>query len=247
MQRHAALQHDGVVLGRIDQAVGHLHVTASIDVDAVAVGVHGQTVDADIGRAQDVAGEMPALQDGEVAQQDVAAARQADGLVAPSLIRHLARDGPARFIGGQALLGGRLPAGHAVPARRRPLAVQAKAVDQPLADDGHVVDAVPVNQTVMEMADAIVLKLLVEDVLGQVVLARVLARVRRLDHRPVHQHQGDEAAQADRKAQIMPRRHHHGSTALGGGCLDGLVDGVGINGNAVADSAVVAHIVEAAQ
>jgi hypothetical protein len=39
---------DGIVVGRVDAAIGNMHVAAGIDVDAVAVGIDLQIVDGDV-------------------------------------------------------------------------------------------------------------------------------------------------------------------------------------------------------
>jgi hypothetical protein len=64
------------------RAVGDAHVFAAVDVHAVAVGVDFEIVDCEVVNAGDQYREVPALENGEVAQNDVVAVLEADGLVA---------------------------------------------------------------------------------------------------------------------------------------------------------------------
>src|SRR4029079_12972010 len=67
-----ALQHDGDVVGRVDAGVGDAHVPAGIDVETVAVGVDLHVVDGEVVHAGGQDGEVAALEDREIAQEDVA-------------------------------------------------------------------------------------------------------------------------------------------------------------------------------
>ena len=78
----AGLGADGVVPGRVDEAVGDADVAAAVDVDAVAVGVDGEVVDGQVVDAGEEEAEVAALEDGEVAEEDVAAVFERDGFVA---------------------------------------------------------------------------------------------------------------------------------------------------------------------
>ena len=78
----AGLGADAVVPGGVDGAIGDAHVLAAIDVDAVAVGVDFEVVDGDVVDAGEQQGEVAAFEDGEVAEEDVAAVFEGDGFVA---------------------------------------------------------------------------------------------------------------------------------------------------------------------
>ena len=72
-QRERTLGTDGIVPGRIDGAVRDANVAAAVEVNAVAVGVDFQIVDGEVVHAGGQNAEVSALQNGEVAQDDVAA------------------------------------------------------------------------------------------------------------------------------------------------------------------------------
>ncbi len=71
-QGQRALQHDGVVIGRVDLAVSDAHVVAAVDIDAVAVGVDGQAGDRQVVAAGGQHGEMTAAKHREAVQRDAA-------------------------------------------------------------------------------------------------------------------------------------------------------------------------------
>ena len=73
---------DAVVPGGVDGAVGDADVLAAVDVHAVAVGVDLEVVDGEVVDAGEEQAEVAALEDGEVAEEDVAAVLEGDGLVA---------------------------------------------------------------------------------------------------------------------------------------------------------------------
>ena len=77
-----ALRADAVVPRRVDGAVGDANVAAAVDVDAVAVGVDLEVVDGEVVDAGGEDAEVAAVKDGEIAEDDVAAVLEGDGLVA---------------------------------------------------------------------------------------------------------------------------------------------------------------------
>ena len=87
-----ALEHDGVVVGRIDPAAAHDHVAAAIDVDGVAVGVDVEILDHEIIAAGRQDGEVAAARDAETRQAHASRILEGDGLVALSdhgrVLRH---------------------------------------------------------------------------------------------------------------------------------------------------------------
>ena len=97
----AALQADAVIPGRIHAAIGNAHVVAAINVHAVAVGVELDIVDGEVVHAGGEDGKVAAVQDGDVAEDDVVAVLQADRLVADARRRILvnaARPAPAQAL-----------------------------------------------------------------------------------------------------------------------------------------------------
>src|ERR1035437_6177889 len=81
-QRVRALQDDGVIVGRIDAAIGNPHIAARVQVDAIPVGVDGQIVDREIVHAGRQDSEVPAGQNRKIAQRHLAAEFQGDRFVA---------------------------------------------------------------------------------------------------------------------------------------------------------------------
>ena len=65
---------------------------AAVDVHAVAVGVDLEVVDRDVINAGEQQAEVAALEDGEVAEDDVVAVLQGNGLVADAGLLGLERD-----------------------------------------------------------------------------------------------------------------------------------------------------------
>ncbi len=80
-ESEAALGADGVVPGGVDGAVGDADVAAAVDVHAVAVGVDFEVVDGEVVDAGEEEAEVAAFEDGEVAEDDVAAVFERDGFV----------------------------------------------------------------------------------------------------------------------------------------------------------------------
>ena len=81
-ERKRSLRADAVVVGRIDGAVGDADVLAAVEVDAVAVRVDLKTVARPVIDAGGEDREVAAVINGEVAEDDVAAILERDGLVA---------------------------------------------------------------------------------------------------------------------------------------------------------------------
>ncbi len=78
----AGLGADAVVPGGVDGAVRDADVAAAVDVETVAVGVDEEVVDGHVVDAGGEQGEVAAFEDGEVAEEDVVAVLERDGLVA---------------------------------------------------------------------------------------------------------------------------------------------------------------------
>src|SRR6266496_702996 len=85
-QRVGTLEANAIVPGRVHRAVGDVNVAAAIDVHPIAVGVDGEIVDGEVVDAGGEDSEVPAVKDGKIAQQDVAAVLQRNGLVAHSCL-----------------------------------------------------------------------------------------------------------------------------------------------------------------
>ena len=127
---------DAVVPGGVDGAVGDADVAAAVDVEAVAIGVEEEVVDGEVVDAGGEEAEVAAFKDGEVAEQDVAAVFEGDGLVADA---GLGRIGFAGVF-------------DPVPA-----AGEAFAPDEAGAGDGDVVEAFAPEQGVVPVVMAVVL------------------------------------------------------------------------------------------
>src|SRR5581483_8446083 len=67
---------------RIHEAVGDAHIAAGVDVHAVAIGIDLEIVDGQIVDAVGENAEMAAVENREIAQDDVVAVLEADGLIA---------------------------------------------------------------------------------------------------------------------------------------------------------------------
>src|SRR6185437_1714579 len=80
-ERKARLGADAVVPRRIYRAVGNAHILAAVNVHAIAVGVDGEIVDSEVVDSRKEKSEVAALENGEVAEQHVAAILERDGLV----------------------------------------------------------------------------------------------------------------------------------------------------------------------
>ena len=128
-----ALGADAVVPRRVDGAVGDADVAAAVDVDAVAVGVDLEVVDGEVVDAGGEDAEPSALEDGEVAKDDVAAVLERDGLVADA---------------GSGGVGQRL----LVVA-----AAETFAPDEAGAEDAEVVDVLAPDEAVVPVIVAVVL------------------------------------------------------------------------------------------
>ena len=135
-------QTDAIIPGRVDAAIRDPHVAAAIDIDAVAIGIDLQVVDGEVVDASGQDGEMPAVQDGEIAQGHVAAILQADGFVTNSGRQRVAIS-----------------------------AAQALAPNQALTFDGNVFQIFAPDQAVVPVAVAKVLKLVPGIGLGRIIAA----------------------------------------------------------------------------
>jgi len=82
LQCVARLEHEGIVAGGVDAAVGDGHILTAVDVEAVAVGVDGDVVDGSKVAAGHDDGEVSAAVDGDVADGHLSAELQGYGLVA---------------------------------------------------------------------------------------------------------------------------------------------------------------------
>ena len=130
-QRVGTLQADAVVPGRIHSAIGNADVPAAIDVHAVAVGIDREIVDGEVVDAGGQNAEVAAVENTKIAQQDIAAIFQCDGLVPCA-----------------GMLGSRLD----IPTAAQPL-----APNQASANDGYILQALTPNQAVVPMILAEVL------------------------------------------------------------------------------------------
>src|SRR6185437_2331636 len=123
-----AFQADAVVPGRIHAAIRDANVPAAVYVHPIAVGINQQIVYGEVIHARGENSEMPAVENGKIAQRDVAAILQAD-----------------RFIG------------HARRFGARPGAISAAepaAPQKSRASNGNVLDLFAPDQAVVPVAMA---------------------------------------------------------------------------------------------
>ena len=85
LQGIRALEHNGVVAGRVHLGVAHGEVFAAVDVNAVAVGVNHDIVDCPYLTSSDDDGKMASPVDGDVTDGHVAAQLEGNSLVARAL------------------------------------------------------------------------------------------------------------------------------------------------------------------
>src|ERR1019366_6916598 len=121
----------------VDSAVGDAYVAAAVDVEAVAVGVDEEVIEGEVVDAGGEDGEVAALEQAEVAQEDVVAVLEGDGLVAD-----------AGLVGDEV----EVAAAGAVGA-----VGEAFAEDEPGATDGEVVLVFRVEERVVPVVVAVVL------------------------------------------------------------------------------------------
>src|SRR5581483_5917661 len=88
-EREARLGADAIIPRRVDGAVGDADVLAAVDVDAIAIGVDADVVDGDVVDPGQQEAEVSAFEDGEVAEENVAAVLERDGLVADASLFRL--------------------------------------------------------------------------------------------------------------------------------------------------------------
>ena len=182
----------------------------------VAVGVDLQIVDGEVVHAGGQNGEVPAVQDRDVAQGHVAAILQADGFVAHSV---------GEF---EVTIS----------------AAQALAPDQPLALDGNILQVFAPDQAVVPVAVAKILKFVPGVGLGRIVAA-ARARGRRVgshDGRARVEKQSDVALQVDGVAEIISRREAHDAAACRGCRVDRFIDSGRVQSFAVAGGAESSYV-----
>src|SRR3546814_14663783 len=97
---------------------------------------------------------MTALQDGDVAQQDIAAILEGERLVALAFLGAFGGIAQPRLVRIHAARLRRYPALDAVPLRPRARAAQAQPVNHAGAEPRAVADPVPIDQAVVIMGEA---------------------------------------------------------------------------------------------
>ena len=165
------LRANAVVPRRVDGAVGDADVFATVDVDAIAIGVDLEVVDGEVVYAGEEQSEVAALEDGEVAEDEVAAVLERDGLVAYSRLLRLVHGvvaawawagligwrswprGPGAFR-AKAAAGG---SGCGGRTSRAGAEAEAFAPDEARASDGEVRDVFAPEEGVVPVVVAVVL------------------------------------------------------------------------------------------
>ena len=121
-----ALEHDGIVVDGVDTATTDDHALATIDVEAVAVGVGRDILDEQVVDSREQQGEMSASEEAHVTYRHVVAIAQGKGLVGLGHTR--------------------------ISSAGLATAEHVGAVDESLALDGHMVQAIAPEERVVPMA-----------------------------------------------------------------------------------------------
>ena len=232
-ERVAGFRADAVVPRGVDGAVGNVDVLTAIDVHAVAVGVDLEVVDGEIVDAREQQAKVAALENREVAEDDVAAALEGDGLVADA---------------------GLLGAIDRVGATSRASGPEAEALapDKPRPGDREVADVLAPDQRVVPMVVAVVLVsvpggLGLGGVVGSAHVAGGLAGKRRLrgdDSGTLREVEVNVALETDGERDIVASGEDNCASASGRDRLDGLVDGGRVDRLAVAGGSEGADVEE---
>ena len=195
-----------------------MHVTAAVDIHAVAVGIDLEVVDREIVDAGREDREVPAVQDRDVTQRDVAAVLERD-----------------RLVGDAGLLGD----------RSRPVAfTQAPTPDQAGTENRDVVEILAPDQAVVPVAVTEVL-IGVEGVrLGLVIAIGGSGRqwVGRDQSCALVQIEADVTAQMHRMGQIVAGRKMDAAAPGRRRGIDRTIDRDGIERLTVADGAIVPDV-----
>ena len=253
----AGLRADGVIPRGVDEAVGDADVAAAVDVDAVAVCVDGEVVDGEIVDSGEEEAEVTAFEDGEVAEDDIAAVLECDGFVAYTGLLSLKHrvvaarraDNHCAFYGASRRVGGR-SSGRTSRTRSK---AEAFAEDEAGAGDGDVVDALTPDERVVPVIVAVVLigipcGVQFGCVVGAAVVAGGCAGQRRVggeNGRALREVQPDVTLEANGEAEPGSGREEHSAAARCCRGFDRLVDRRGIDSFAVANSAVGAYVEDA--
>ena len=230
------LKDDGVIGQGVEPGVADGDVLGAVDVEGVAVGVHGHVVHQHVLAALGDNGKVAAVQHPDAVQHDALAAHQRDTLVAvPGGDAAAAVGGVARLVAHQHLI-------------QLALVVHLTAVNQAFAVDHDVLFVGGIEQAVGKVGVAAVLQTGIQVNLGLVVVARgavgimilglgddaaaVQVCLGGLDHCALGQVEVDIVQQTDGVGAEGALRDHDGAAARVMGGLDSLVDGLGV-GNGV--------------
>ncbi len=148
----------------VNAAIGDCGVAAAVDVDAVTVGIHGDIVDGHIITAGDEDREVSAMEDGDVADEDVFAKLESN-----SLIGRIVRPASTRPSAGPGTCGGEVSLAKSgiIPpfkcCKTIPLieasihADHIAAVDHALAGDGDIREVFAPDEAVVKVSVARIL------------------------------------------------------------------------------------------
>ena len=218
LQCIGTFQHQRVIVGRIDFAVGDGQVFAAVDVNAVAVGVDSNIVHRTQVAARQDDGKVATLIDRHIPDKDVAAKLQRDGLVARADVTTL-----------QIACALRVPSG------------QSFTVNHSTSGDGYVFLTDGVDETVLEISVATVLIGRSFPLLRLVVglhLSRSSENLSTDGEVQFHM-----ALQADAATEIGAGRQYHSTTTLRHTAVNGSIDGMVVERLTVAYRTEVLHIV----
>ena len=133
-ESEGTLGTDRIVPWRVDRAVGDANIFATVDIHTVTIGIDGQVVDGEVIDASSENAKPPTLQNREIAESNVVAVLEGDGLVANP-----------KFVGVWERL-------FAIPAT-----AQALAPDEPLAQNRQIMKSLAPDQAVVPVIMAIIL------------------------------------------------------------------------------------------
>ncbi len=133
-QCERTLWADRVIVGRVHGAIGDAHIAAAVNVHAVAIGIDSQVIDSQVIDAGCKNAEPSALKNLKIAECDVAAELQCDRLVANAGLRCVGQIGVTVVA-----------------------ATETFAPDTTRPEDGHVVEVLAPQETIVPVIVTIVL------------------------------------------------------------------------------------------
>ncbi len=218
LQCVGAFQHQCVIVGRVDFAVGDGQVFATVDVNAVAVGVNSNIVHRTQVAARQDDGKVTTLINRHIPDKDVAAKLQRDGLVARADIAALQIAGAFRVHSGQSFT-----INHSTPG------------------NGHVFLTDGIDEAVLEIGMTAVLIGRSFPLLRLIVGFHLSRSSENLG--PGGEVQFHMTLQADAATEVGTGRQYHPTATLRHTAVDGGIDSLVVERLTIAHRPEVLHIV----